>query len=104
MKLMTKAIKEQLPLLYEHEDKEAKEIPVIVKYFNPTGIGTWYITEWDNRDVMFGLCCLHEAELGYVSLAELKKLDGGFGLGIERDLHYKGTLQDAMDYEFTLRG
>ena len=33
----------------------------------------------------FGLCCLHEKELGYVNLDELLEFKGQLGLGIERD-------------------
>ena len=44
MKLLTKAIEQKLlnsPITTE----ESKRIPVIVKFFNPTGAGTWYVTE-----------------------------------------------------------
>lgn len=99
MKLMTKAILKAIPGIGETVANPNGSI-VHVKYFNPCGTGTWYITEFDGEDIMYGLCCIHEAELGYVSLKELKdlKLMGGI-MGIERDLHYKGTLQDAMNYE-----
>lgn len=37
-------------------------------------------------------------ELGYFTLSELTAFVGGFGLGIERDLHFtKCSLQDILD-------
>lgn len=96
MKLMTKEIRKSFPHWMSTDGKDFKEVPVIVKYFNPAGAGTWYITEFDGKDTMFGLCHIMEAELGYVSLSELESVTGPFGLGIERDLYYKGTLYDAM--------
>ena len=78
---------------------------VIVKYFNPVGVGTWFITEGnklDNGDYeMFGYCHLGDdeyAELGYVMLSELEKLNLPFGLKIERDLYLSKdcTLVDAI--------
>ena len=59
---------------------------VVVKLFNPGGPGTWYLTEYDkDRDTAFGLCCIHDKEIGYVSMKELRDFRGTFGLKIERD-------------------
>jgi len=38
---------------------------------------------------MFGLCDLGCPELGYASLNEMQAVRGPFGLGIERDLHWR---------------
>ena len=60
-----------------------------VKLFNPTGIGTWYICEYDpDTRLAFGLAVLQMAEIGYFSMAELVAFRGQFGLPIERDLHW----------------
>ena len=61
-----------------------------VKLFNPTGIGTWYLAEYDpaTRNA-YGLCVLQDAEIGYVSMAELVEFRGRFGLPIERDLYWE---------------
>src|SRR4051812_20953869 len=63
---------------------------VIAKYFNPTGAGTWYATEYDPANKMFfgyvsifGDSC---DEWGDFSLEELQEFRGHLGLGIERDL------------------
>jgi hypothetical protein len=65
----------------------------VVKLFNPCGAATWLLTEIDpdNEDVAWGLCDLGMGfpEFGAVSLKELAAIRGPFGLGIERDLHFK---------------
>lgn len=106
MNLMTK----ELEKLFEKyrlgsQDGLGGQAKVIVKYFNPVGVGTWFITEGnklDNGDYeMFGYCHLGDdeyAELGYVMLSELEKLNLPFGLKIERDLYLSKdcTLVDAI--------
>lgn len=73
--------------------QEGVEDPIVVaKYFNPSGIGDWFATEYDPVEkIFFGYVSLfntpHENEWGYFSLAELEEVKGAFGLGIERDLH-----------------
>ena len=63
----------------------------VVRVFNPTGAGTWYFTEIDpDGDRLFGLCEIHEQELGYASKSELEAFRGRFGLRLERDIHFKG--------------
>jgi hypothetical protein len=78
----------------------------ILKYFNPTGAQTWYISEAAPVDEvgdpipaekadeafdwhLFGFCDLgipNCAELGFVLLSELQSVRGLAGLGVERDL------------------
>ena len=61
-----------------------KTFKAVVKLFNPTGIGTWYLTELNpETNVAFGLADVHE-ELGYIDLNELQNFKGQFGLGIEK--------------------
>ena len=99
MKLMTDEIRNKLPALYTHEHSQPPDVPVVVKYFNPYGAGTWYITEFDGEDMMFGLCCIQEPELRYVSLKELQTLRVFGRFTLERDLHWHGSLADAMKRE-----
>lgn len=63
----------------------------VVKFFNPCGASTWLISEMDEDGRMFGLCDLGQGftELGYVMLDELESIRLPFGLGIERDRHWK---------------
>ncbi|MGJ5080218.1 DUF2958 domain-containing protein [Bradyrhizobium sp. HKCCYLS3013] len=64
----------------------------VVKLFTPDAGATWLLTECDIDDPnrLFGLCDLGLgcAELGYVSLAEIKEVRGQLGLPVERDLHF----------------
>ena len=101
MKLFTKEIEKRL--IKNHEANYGKdktiEHKVVVKLFNPTGIGTWYLTEYDPRNkIAYGLSCLQEKELGDVSIDEIQNFKGRFGLGIERDKYFdsnKLTLEEC---------
>jgi hypothetical protein len=83
---------EQLPKLYANEEIEAKDVKVPLKVFNPYGIGTWYITEYDpETDTAFGLCDLGFPELGYVNVKELQSVSPVPKmpeLGLEIDAHW----------------
>jgi len=106
MKLMTKELERKLPKLYTQESKELEAL-VIIHYFNPGGMGDWYITEgervdtveMDNDLLFFGLCCLFEDELGNVCLSQLEAIKSPpFGLGVERDLYWTPkTLSAVME-------
>ena len=98
MKQITKAIREKLIANHKNQDG-TKEFKAVLKLFNPTGLGTWYLSELDpETNVAFGLCHIFEKELGYVDIKELKEYKGMLGLGIERDLHFESnklTLDDC---------
>jgi len=94
MKLLTQELRRMLPLLYAQENE--KDPMVYVKFFAPWSRWTWYITEFDGKDLFFGLTCGFEDEWGYISLAELERVKGPVGLKIERDLHFKPcTISEA---------
>ena len=100
MKMMTKEIERMLPKLYVNDGKPKNEVKVVVKYFDPCGSATWYITEYDGQDTMYGYVTgLQEDEYGYVSYKELCETKTRFGLGIERDLNWNPntTLAEAID-------
>lgn len=97
MQLMTKAIENALNKqkggLYAQDGMGFKS-KVVVKYFNPCGVGTWYITAGEKQEdgdwLLFGYVQLQFNEWGYVRLSELKNLKVGLmGLGIERDIAIK---------------
>tara|TARA_Y100001973_G_C5186396_1_gene328132 strand:- start:521 stop:847 length:327 start_codon:yes stop_codon:yes gene_type:complete len=100
MKLFTKS---QLKKLVENHKQQdgTKSFKAVVKLFNPTGQGTWFLSEYNpDQDIAFGLCHIFEKELGYVDISELKNYKGMFGLGIERDLHFdanKYTLEECKE-------
>lgn len=84
--------------------------PVLVKYFDPNGRYTLYVTEAEQEGDdwrLFGFCVspLGEDcdEWGYVMLSELQAARGRYGLGIERyglgierDIGFKGTVDEAL--------
>lgn len=76
--------------------EEIKDPIVVTKFFNPTGIGTWYATEYNQEEKrFFGFVSLfgdHNDEWGYFSLDELESFeDSRYGLGIERDIFFTPT-------------
>ena len=92
MKLLTKELIKRFKQVGSQENLD--DPIVIVKFFNPCGAGRWFATEYNEEEKMFfGYVSLfgdHCDELGYFSLAELESIKTKpFGLGIERDLHFK---------------
>lgn len=107
MKLITKEIKEKMQKYpYGSQDgKDPEDIDIIVKYFNPTGVGTWIATEVSEEtadgDILFyGVAELGSGyEWGSFSLRELENLKLPFGLSIERDLYCGNKLSDLLSKE-----
>jgi len=102
MELLTKELLKKFKKQGYTGNKDAKDIKVIAKFFNPTGAGTWYAVEYHEKARLFyGFVSIsndYNDELGYFSLDELKSFRGPFGIGIERDLHFGDyTLQDILD-------
>ena len=97
MKLLTKALRAKLPSLYATE-KLGLEAKAQVKFFTPDAQWTWYASEFDGKDLFFGLAIGFCAELGYFRLSELREIRGVLGLPVERDLYFRPkTLQELMD-------
>lgn len=88
MKLLTEALKKQLPALYSQQN--TPDPMVITKFFHPLSNWTWYVLEFDGEDLFFGLVDGFEQEMGYFSLSELESINVK-GLPIERDLHFTPT-------------
>jgi len=90
MKLITKELEARFKEVGSQE--EVKDPLIIAKYFNPSGAGTWYATEYNPEDrLFFGYVSIFgdlNDEWGYFSLEELGSVRGSFGLGIERDLYF----------------
>lgn len=85
--LMPSAIRSKIPRIGAQES--VPDPIVYVKFFSPYSNATWYITEFDGRDEMFGLADLGFPELGYISLSELENLNrNGLPL-VERDLRFR---------------
>ena len=90
MKLMTKALERRFAQVASQENVD--DPLIIAKFFNPTGAGTWYATEYDpDTRTFFGYVSIFgdsNDEWGYFSLEELETYKGRLGLGIERDLYF----------------
>lgn len=88
MKLLTKAIEKKLEKAGYYGET------AICKFFNPCGDQTWIITGRDpeESDILYGVADLGMGcvEAGSMSLSEFKSIRLPFGLGIERDLNFKG--------------
>ena len=91
MKLLTKKLEERFAKVGRQEN--VKDPLIITKYFNPTGAGTWFATEYYPKErLFFGYVSIFgdwNDEWGYFSMDELENYQGRFGLGIERDLYFK---------------
>lgn len=91
MKLMTPILEKRFAEV--GSQREVSDPLVIAHYFNPTGAGDWYATEYDPVDrVIFCYASIFKDwndEWGYTSLDELEAYKGQFGLGLERDLYWK---------------
>jgi len=90
MKLLTKGLLERFAKVGRQE--ETADPIVVAKFFNPTGAGTWYATEYDPEEkIFFGYVSIFgdwNDEWGSFSLEELESYQGKFGLGIERDINF----------------
>ncbi len=99
MELMPGEIRAVLPPIRSQEPKELEAVAPI-KYFTPDANWTWYATEFDGDELMFGLVSGFEVELGYFSLSELESVRGGLGLPVERDLYFQPrALRELQDFE-----
>jgi hypothetical protein len=89
MTLLTKELERRFNEIGSQEN--SSDPIVIAKFFNPTGAGTWYATEYNPEGkTFFGYASIFgdwNDEWGSFSLEELEAFRGNFGLGIERDLH-----------------
>jgi len=95
MDLIPPEIKTLLPALYTNDGKDPNEVKVPLKIFDPSGRFTYYATEFDGEDTLFGFVCSPLGpdcdELGYMSLNEIQETRGAFGLEMERDIHWDPT-------------
>ena len=92
MKILTKEVLKAFAKQGYCGDKQTKDIKIVMKLFNPTGAGTWYLYEKEDEDIYWCFVNLNDpqnAECGTISMNELMAFKGRFGLHIERDMHFK---------------
>ena len=90
MKLLTQDLVDRFNAVGSQAEEE--DPLIVAKFFNPTGAGTWFATEYDSKSqIFFGYVSIFGDwcdEWGSFSLEEMENFIGRFGLGIERDLHF----------------
>jgi hypothetical protein len=91
MQLLTKALAEKMPKLYDTEYEPLEDKIAAAKFFHPASNWTWYAIEYDGDDLCWGLVHGHEAEFGYFSLTELNQPLGPLRLPVERDVFFRPT-------------
>lgn len=108
MKIFTAEIKKAFAKQGDTSQMSTADIKIVMKMFNPTGGGTWYIYEKlgdvdsfedDTYMAFVNLGDVYDAECGTVSMQELLSFRGRFGLKIERDMYFKPlsmSLHDVM--------
>lgn len=76
-----------------HSQEGNRDPTIYCKLFHAYGSGTWYLTEYDGKDIAFGYVTgLLEDEWGYVAISELEALHiGGSIPRIECDLYFDPT-------------
>ncbi len=87
MMLLTQEIVRKVPTLYSSENTE--DPMVWCKFFTPDSSWTWYVIEYDGKDMFYGLVDGFERELGYFSLSEISSVRGHLNLPVERDMYFK---------------
>ena len=107
MKLLTKEIISKLEKRGRVENYKDDD-PIIAKFFNPTGAGTWYVMEGEQQPdgdwLFFGYVDLLSQEWGSFSLNELESVRLPLGLGIERDINFSGTYSNLVWGQFSRHG
>lgn len=94
--LLPERLRGELPPLNatrDHADPFA-----MAKFFTPDGPWTWYATEYDGRDTLYGLVCGFGCELGYFSLRELVDAREAWGLSVERGASFVPTRLSALQW------
>ena len=106
MELMTKEMEGKLKSFpFYSQDGKGDDAIVVMKFFNPYGLGTWYVLEaekQENGDYLFfgyveSLITPEFNEYGYFSLSELENLKIPIRINgvivsygkIERDLYFE---------------
>jgi hypothetical protein len=101
MKLITKGLEKRFKQIGSQEHTPLKDQIIVAKFFNPTGRGTWFLTEYDpETKIAFGFVSIFgdwNDEWGSFAVWELEEYKGQFGLGIERDIHWTERKASEVD-------
>jgi hypothetical protein len=102
--LLDQESRDKLPELYSGEEQGLDALAQ-VKFFTPDSSWSWFASEFNGDDILFGLVVGLEIEFGYFSISELQSVRGPLGLPIERDLHFEPkSLRELRDRHRQERG
>jgi hypothetical protein len=104
MKLVTKEILKKLPPLGSTDDIPTEEKKVIARFFTPWAHYSWSVVEGEvqpDGDLLFfgytsGIC----GEWGDFYLSQIAEIKGPFGMHVERDKLFNGTMGDILKGKF----
>ena len=101
MQLYTESQKKQLIKNFEIETRTGKMQKPVIKLFNPSGVGTWFISSMsEDETIAYGVCKIIETEIGSIDMVGLKKIKcPPLNLPIERDISFKAngyTIEECM--------
>ncbi len=89
----------EIPRLYETEHTSLSDKLIHLHFF--IGDCDWYISEYDGEDLFWGFVILNDdfvnAEWGYISYDELKRIKIAGCFEVENDLHW--NIRKAVDVE-----
>lgn len=99
MELITNELRERFEII-GNQSEDLNPI-IITKFFNPSGVGTWYVSEFEpDTNICFGYVTgLGHNEWGYFSLTELEALELPLGLKIERDRSFREQRFEELTIE-----
>lgn len=92
MKLITKAILQNLPSIHHVINQSTEERMIIAHLYNPIGVGDWFVIAADPIESdyrLFGLVLLENPAFETFSLKELEKLRLPFGERVRMDKSFK---------------
>ena len=92
MQLLTDEARRTLPRYGEKDGCDVAR----VKFFTPDSSWTWYVSEFDGDDILYGLVDCFEVEFGTFSLKELQAVRGPLGLPIEHDISFTPIPLDQL--------
>jgi len=107
MLLITKEIQNLFDKQGDTSELEMKDIKIVCKLFNPVGAATWYLYEQMDEDVYYCFADLGDpmcAEIGTVSMNEMKSLKLPMGMSIERDTSFKGGVMTLEEIYNKVKG
>ncbi|QDP46210.1 MAG: hypothetical protein Tp1124SUR272871_12 [Prokaryotic dsDNA virus sp.] len=101
MQLYTKKEKTIMQKNWEIEQNTGEMQNPVIKLFNPSGLGTWFISSLSPDETLsYGVAKLFENEIGSIDMEGLKKtVCPPFGLPIEKDLYFssqKYSIEDCL--------